>query len=422
MQNSQLGLSGTIGGTTNHSQQAFPQFVLAGGQYGFWFTRNQTPSLAKITMTKGDPMASNVSTVQGGGTVWTGGWNGTDWLFSGWGSSNGLNPYYVIYNSNVSLGLNFANYTQAASAEVEWNGGDIFSATWNGSVWLLTGMGSGLLFPAQGANNHYSIAFLTANGKFIDLSQSIPNNMDGILYSSSWNGKEWLVGGGWYGYNKGVLFTVSQTGKVADITNIISESVPTFNSVQSIAWNGTVWMIGGVGFLAAYDPTNGHVKDLTPMLDAALGNNSLTDLKTNSVNSMSWINNEWVFAGGAPVGYKGEEFQSAWVASMDSLNGKFSDITSSALPPSALDSSMSSILSMSCESIGCVFGGFTGNDPALAWYNGVNSTDISAGLNMTYVQWVSISEPAPANVQVQNNFAAISSFRFHWPRLFHGLL
>ena len=90
-------------------------------------------------------------------------------------------------------------------------------------------MGSGVLNPGGAAINHYSMAFLTSNGTFIDLSQSIPQDMDGILYASAWNGFNWLVGGGWYGFNTGALYQVTPTGAIEDMTSMITQWVPNFS-------------------------------------------------------------------------------------------------------------------------------------------------------------------------------------------------
>jgi hypothetical protein len=291
--------------------------------------------------------------------------------------------------------MSFANYTEAINAEQEWTGGDVFSVTWNGTTWLLAGMGSGVLSPDQGETNHYSMAFLTSNGTFIDLSQSIPNNTDGILYASSWDGQDWLVGGGYYQFNTGVLYIVTPSGVIQDITNQIQQFVPEFDSVQSIGWNGTEWMIGGVGFLAAYNPSTGAIYDLTGALDSVLGaTDSLQDLNVNSVNSISSIEGTWMFAGGVNVAFVGQENQTAWVASLNSHDGTFADLTLRAIPKSVLsENSMSGILSIACESTGCALGGFAGNNAVLIWYDGTSATNLSHNLvNMTYVQWVSLSD------------------------------
>jgi len=375
-----------------------PSYILAGGQNGLWFYPSQYPELYKVNFSSNGHATVPLSTAPGFGTVWSGGWNGSNWLITGWGwgDSEGLNPYFDVYDSQAQTQLSFSNYTQAGAAEEEWSGGDVFSTTWNGSTWLLTGMGSGVLDPSDGATNHYSMAFLTSNGTFIDLSQSIPQNQDGILYASAWNGSSWLVGGGYYDFNVGVLYSVSPDGNIVDITSLFTQWVHNFNAVQSIAWNGTDWMVGGANFLAEYNPSTGAVYDLTGALDFALNaNDSLSSLLTNSVNSIVWTGKVWMIAGGAPVGYWGTENQTAWVAYLDPQSGKFSDLTSQAIPSSILSgSSMSGILSMACNDIGCVLGGFAGNSPMLIWYNGSGAIDLSNTIpsgDMTYVQWVGVS-------------------------------
>jgi hypothetical protein len=385
---------------TTTDAPSLPSYILAGGQNGSWFTPSQYPELYRTSFTNNETTTVSLSTAPDPGAVWTGGWNGSNWLITGWGSgSQGLNPYFDFYDSQAQAQVNSSNYAQASAAEGEWTGGDIFSATWNGSTWLLTGMGSGPLYPGDASTNHYSMAFLTSNNTFIDLSQSIPNNRDGILYASGWNGADWLVGGGYYGFNEGVLFSVSPDGSITDIGSLIAEWVPNFNSVQSIAWNGTDWLIGGVGYLAEYNPTTGAVYDLTGALDLALGtDDSLGNPQTNSVNSIVWTDKAWMIAGGVPVAYMGTESQTAWVTSLDPQSGEFSDLTSQVIPSSLLTGNlMSGILSLACNNLGCVLGGFAGNNPVLIWYNGSTSTNLSDTIpsgEMTYVQWVGVSDVA----------------------------
>ena len=395
----QSSASGGVGTDTNISSAPF---ILAGGQNGEWFTPSQTPALYKVSLSGLGGASNSLPTESNSGAVWSGGWNGSDWLVTGWGSgdSNGLNPYFDFYDSQAQSELYFSNYTQDSAAEQEWSGGDVFSATWNGSMWLLTGMGSGVLNPGDGAVNHYSMAFVTSNGTFIDLSQSIPQNIDGILYASSWNGFNWLVGGGWYGFNTGVLYQVTPNGAIVDLTSVIKEWVPELSTVQSIEWNGTDWMIGGVGFLALYNPTTGAVYDLTGALDSVLNTaDSLHDYMINAVNSIVWTKGTWMLAGGAPVGFEETENQTAWVASFDPQSGQFYDLTSQLIPSSILQGSMSSILSMACDDVGCALGGFSSNNPVLIWYNGSVTTDLSSTLssgNMIYVQWVGVSDGVSA--------------------------
>ena len=161
-------------------------------------------------------------------------------------------------------------------------------------------------------------------------------------------------------------------------------------------------MIGGVGFLALYNPSTGAVYDLTDALDSVLNtNDSLDNSMTNAVNSIVWTNDTWMLAGGAPVGFDGSENQTAWVASYDPQSGQFSDLTSQVIPSSILsESSMSGILSMACDDVGCALGGFAGSNPVLIWYNGSNTMDLSDAIpsgNMNYVQWVGVSDAVGAS-------------------------
>ena len=133
---------------------------------------------------------------------------------------------------------------------------------------------------------------------------------------------------------------MSPGGNIVDITSLFKQWVHNFNAVQSIAWNGTDWMVGGANFLAEYNPSTGAVYDLTGELDSALtANDSLSSLLTNSVNSIVWTGKAWMIVGGTPVGYWGTENQTAWVASLDPQSGKFSDLTSRAIPSSILSGS-----------------------------------------------------------------------------------
>jgi hypothetical protein len=405
-----------------------PNYILAGGQNGSWFTSNQSPLLYKTSFASNEPITVSLDTGPSSGTVWSGESNGSDWLVTGWGDNEqGLDPFYGIYANQASAPTNFANYSEAINAEQEWAGGDVFSVTWNGTTWLLTGMGSGILPPNQIETNHYSMAFLTSNGNFVDLSQSIPNNTDGILYASSWDGHDWLVGGGYYQFDTGVLYQVTPSGAVQDITNQIQQFVPEFNAVQSIDWNGTEWMIGGVGFLAAYNPGTGVVYDLTGALDSVLGaTDSLQDLNTNSVNSISWIDGNWIFGGGVNVAYVGQENQTAWVATLNTRDGTFADLTSRAIPQTVLsENSMSGILSIACGSTGCALGGFAGNRAVLIWYDGTIATNLSSNMeNMTYVQWVGLSDSSAStkglvSASAEPTTTPSSHNLIPWPKSWH---
>src|SRR5579862_3278858 len=78
-------------------QQALNQqsdYILVGGQNGTWFTKSQYPSLLQISIS--NHSVRQLDPVNGQGTVWSGSFNGSDWLVSGWGAdiqSGSPNPY-----------------------------------------------------------------------------------------------------------------------------------------------------------------------------------------------------------------------------------------------------------------------------------------------------------------------------------------
>ncbi|MGD0510985.1 MAG: hypothetical protein ABSA33_04045, partial [Candidatus Micrarchaeaceae archaeon] len=62
-----------------------PSYILAGGQNGLWFYPSQYPELYKVNFSSNGHATVPLSTAPGFGTVWSGGWNGSNWLITGWG-------------------------------------------------------------------------------------------------------------------------------------------------------------------------------------------------------------------------------------------------------------------------------------------------------------------------------------------------
>jgi hypothetical protein len=203
-------------------------YLFVGGQNGTWFEKGQSPRAYQIDLQ--DYSSVPLTPVRSGGTVWGGGFNGSQLLVSGWGSDDAsLGPYISLYNgAHVVTSGSLDDYGPASS----WSGGDIFSASYNGKDWLLSGLGSGILGTYTG--NHMALG--TFNGSvFTDLSSLVPDQDDAILYANTWNGQNWLVGGGFL--NDGVLFTFDGS-KTVDLTVQARNAVPNFASVQSI-WKGS---------------------------------------------------------------------------------------------------------------------------------------------------------------------------------------
>ena len=364
-------------------------YVLVGGQNGTWFETGQTPRLERLDLD--NYSVTHLTPVPGGGTVWGGGWNGSQWLISGWGEDDGANgsdPYIYLYDGRSQvLGGSLDQY----EAESSWRGGDIFAASYNGKEWLLSGLGSGILPPLTNQpNNHMSLS--TFDGRdFTDLSDSVPRQRDAVLYTNAWNGQYWLVGGGYD--TDGVLFS-SDGVNMVDLTAQIAQAVPSFGSVQSIAWNGYYWLIGGVNFLAAYD---GYAfADLTNKLDAALTQSGAC---CTSVNAIAWDGAEWMLGGGTPVAQT--DYGQAWLVTYSSTT--FVDLTPE-IKQLATDSvPNSSILAVAAAPNSWVIGGYSKNQGFLYEYSGKSFTNLSGLVgNFTYVNWVG-AERVQNNVQRSPN-------------------
>jgi hypothetical protein len=262
-------------------------------------------------------------------------------------------------------------------AEFSWRGGDVFAASYNGREWLLSGLGSGILpsfSPAQ--VNHQSLATFDGNKNFTDLSGDVPEQKDQILYANAWNGKLWLIGGG-YDYS-GVLY--SYNGSIfQDLTPQLRRMVTTFGSIQSIAWNGNYWLIGGMSFLAKYE--NNEFTDLTPELASSLG---WTGWCCNSVNTIAWNDAEWMLGGGSPIAQLAEG--TAWLASY-SLN-RFVNLSPN-LGEAVTDAYESSVLTVASTGQSWTIGGYANDHAILYLYAASTFTPLFNLVNsFTYVNWV----------------------------------
>jgi len=355
-----------------------PGYVLVGGQNGTWFEPGQVPRLFKVFLQ--NDSVTQLTPVPGQGTVWGGGWNGSQWVVSGWGTDSGTfgsNPYIYLYNGERQV---VAGSLDQYAPESSWHGGDIFAASYNGKEWLVSGMGSALLSPYSDTPvNH--MTFGTFNGyNFIDLSAMVPVQGLGILYANAWNGKYWLVGGGFE--TAGELFTFDGS-KVVNLTPDIERAIPYFGSVLSIGWNGQYWLIGGFGFLAKYD---GHqFVDLTDKLEAALNpqNTCCDEVNVNAnVNAIAWNGSAWMLAGGAPIAQLLP--YNAWAATYSSAG--FVDLS---LPTHIVGGQDSSLLTVAFLNDSWVLGGYSGEHGLLLWYRDGSFVDLSRLLgDMSYVTWI----------------------------------
>jgi len=346
--------------------------VFAGGQNGTWFEVGQDPRLYEVSLQ--DSSYTQLIPVRSGGTVWGGGFNGSQWLVSGWGTDDDSpGPYIWLYDGqHVVTEGSLDDYGQASS----WNGGDIFAASYNGNEWLLSGLGSGILPSlSPNASNHMSLGTFNGTG-FTDLSSLVPNQQDAILYTNAWNGNYWLIGGG-YLEQSNILFTFDGQ-RFVNLTEQAENAIPTFASVQAVAWNGNYWLIGGVGFLAKYDGHN--FTDLTQQLENAVSVNF------SSVNAIVWGGSSWMIGGGAPIATLGPS--QAWVATY-ATHG-FTNLSSILPSYVAKDTIGSSVLTITDMNGLWIYGGYSNGRGILLAYDGVSVKDYSSLVRgLTYVDWVS---------------------------------
>ncbi|MGO9643250.1 MAG: hypothetical protein ACLPY5_00735 [Candidatus Bathyarchaeia archaeon] len=356
-------------------------YILVGGQNGTWFEPGQSPRLFKIFLQ--NDSVTQLTPVTGQGTVWGGGWNGSQWLTSGWGvdsGTSGSNPYIYLYNGEKQV---VAGSLDQYVSESSWHGGDIFAASYNGKEWLLSGMGSEpILTPTDGPydfGNHMSLATFDGNN-FTDLSTIVPEQGDAILYTNAWNGSLWMVGGGYYSY--GTLFTFDGSN-ITDLTTQINMAVASFGSVLSVRWNGSYWLIGGYGFLAKYDGHN--FQDLTRQLYDTISNDVSSTLV---VNAITWNGSSWMIGGGSMVAEPQQRQAVAWIASYGTQG--FRDLTTSL--PTYISKPIigSSILTISYVDNTWILGGFSDSSAILLLITPHSFTDLSylIGPTTSYVIWI----------------------------------
>jgi hypothetical protein len=231
------------------------------------------------------------------------------------------------------------------------------------------------------------MSLATFNGSnFTDLSNIVPDQRDAILYANAWNGKYWLVGGGYL--QGGVLFTYDGHS-IVDLTPTVESQIANFESVQAVAWNGRYWLIGGIGFLIKYDGQ--RFVDLTPQINAVLTEKDRLIRSfpscCNAVNTIVWNGTTWMIGGGTPIAITSPQ-SAAWAVTYDG-SSKFTDL--SQLLPSYLTDpvQVSSILTVTYTNGYWIFGGYSDGRGALLLYANNTFNDISDLISeMSYVNWV----------------------------------
>ena len=371
--------------TATGNQSVGEPYILVGGQNGTWFRPDQRSKLYKVSI-------SNRSVTQlmptiGPSVVWAGGWNGSQWLISGFGASSSAadasNPFIYLYDGQNQI---LAGTQHLGEQQASWNGGDVFAASYDGDEWLVSGLGFGEIPGSLKPSNRMALGLFDGYN-FTDLSSDVPDQWDAILFANAWNGQYWLVGGGWEG-NEGVLFRYNGTN-FTDLSAQLDTVVPQYDSVQAIGWNGDYWLVGGVGFLVKYDGLN--FTDLTPELNAVITSRSPLhyDRCCNSVNALAWNGISWLIGGGAPL--LAAQPLTAWLAAYD--GNTFSDL-STLLPSNIVNPAQnSSILTIAYSDDSWFMGGYANDRGMLLSYANSTITNLSYLVNsMSTVNWVGETE------------------------------
>jgi hypothetical protein len=321
---------------------------------------------------------------------------------------NGSNPYIYLYDGKQQI---VAGSQDRFRDEFSWHGGDVFAASYNGSEWLLSGLGSDSLASSLPPSNHMALALFDGY-KFIDLSPTLPtkirpNQWDAILYANAWNGRYWLVGGGWAGNVIPSLRLFRYDGsKFTDLSTQLDNVVPN-GAVQSIQWNGDYWLVGGVGFLVKYDGQ--EFTDLTHELNAVIAPGYAVHECCNAVNALSWNGAEWLIAGGTPIAitYTLQQLN-AWAVTYD--GNKFTNL-SQLLPTQITHPTYnSSILTATYTDNAWFLGGYADGHGTLISYTNSTTTDLSYLIRQetSTVNWV--GGWAPKVEQPLQNYAVNGKF------------
>lgn len=381
-----------LASSANCPGHAGETYVLAGGLNGTWFRTAQWAKLSQIYLSSHSMTKLTVTSQPS--DLWSGAWNGSQWLISGAGGqipgTNASDPFIYLYDGCNRI---VAGTQHLWGPQASWHGGDVFASSYNGSQWLLSGLGSDYLPGRSYRSNHMALG--TFDGyNFIDLSGNVPNQQDYILYANAWNGEYWLVGGGYR--TRGVLFTYDGH-KITDVSNLLKSAVPYFGSVQRIVWNGNYWLVGGRGFLAKYDGKN--FTDLTPLLNGVLeARYALGTGCCNAVSALAWNGETWMIGGGAPIAVLGQS--KAWLATYNGAG--FADMSKTLPTYISNPTHNSSILAISYTSSSWVLGGYANGHGILLSYANGATTDMSnlVGADMSTVNFVGVGSDPSVSVSL----------------------
>jgi hypothetical protein len=256
-----------------HSLAWNGSYWLLGGNNGNLDLKNFEPKLYKYDGNKYTDLTNDFPIKYG--ELQTLAWNGSYWLLGGTESETVAKLFKYDGKRFNDLSSNVLDKTN-----------NIQCITWNGSYWLIGGSANGCTNCGGSAGcpalYKYDGNNLTDLSNFINTSSFYCTSS---INSIAWNGSYWLVGG------VGFLLKYDTNNNITKL-NLKSSQDQDVAVISSIAWNGSYWLIGGSGSSQVPDGPRLYKYDGQNMTDLILefpSNNVYSSINSIAWNGSYWL-------------------------------------------------------------------------------------------------------------------------------------
>lgn len=248
-----------------------------------------SPSAActsRITVEDSTPL---LGTAFSAGAIWGSGGNNSSVLLGGTRAYVQSTDFNVPALSEVTGSVSQAVGQNLSSLIAPYFvDGGVYSETWNGSAWLLGGQAdfNGTPVPALVSWSDGTITNLTGQIAS-DFVQSAPSQPwpDWGVWETDWNGSAWLVAGN--GSRGAVLLSI-EGDEITDLSPALAPSAQQ-GYITMLAWNGTGWIVGGYQVLESY--ADGRFANLLPA----------SPFSGSGAFGADWNGTSWLIGGGSPT-------------------------------------------------------------------------------------------------------------------------